>query len=1024
MPDVSDSQGSARRKPRAISPLAALAAVGGPVSLATGALAWTLGGASHDPVSSLELGLAAGLVATMAGVAMTGRWRRGPSEAEDALAQAIQAVRENPDRDLPAQAADGALATDFKALVAQMRAPDKTLAASLESLRRKLAEQDAELERGRNDADTARRARIELAAAIRQAISGPFEGLVSLTDAMVVGGPPSRLRRFAQAAARSSDSLLTLVGEMTGQSAAPAPAPDAQPADPGEVVEDVLALFWERARARGLDLASFIDPTTPARIGADDGRLRRLLIRLVGAAVEAIDRGAVLVETAMQDGTLRIEVRADGAGASEGARGLAGAGRLAEALGGRLTASRGAGLALALDLPTRVLAPAERWPSLAGKVVRLELDGAASRASLGRYLRAAGALLAEPEAAEGSLALWAAEPARIKAAPRSPAAVLCLGDYGESAPRALVAAGLADLVLMRPLRRRDVAAALRQLALGQPLTDAAAPKPAGAAPFPGRRVLAADVRPVRRELILEALDRLGARATLVADGPAAMEAALAEPFDLILLGDGGPTLDPCAVAEEIARRQDAAGAGRTPMLTLCAQNDVAQGRWKTAGLAGAVGWPLTLPALAAGLAQVLAPAPASAAAQDSAGRAPTALTASLGPSAAADLLDPQVTGELARLAAAGKGDFVERVRRLYRDNAPAAVKALIEAATNRDCEATVQAAHALKSMSSNMGARLVAETAGRLEAQARDLKVVNVDQVQVLHRQLLATLDVLEGYPPALYPLAAADSAAPEEQALLADLTAALAGDELSLVYQPQFDREGETITGIETLLRWNHPTRGFVSPALFIPLAERYGLIGKITPWVLSRAMRETADLGDFTIGFNASAVEFADPAFVDELALLIARHDFDPRRLEIEVTETAVLAEEDGVRANMARLHELGLKIALDDFGVGYSSLSHLRLFPFDKLKIDRAFVIGCAENVQSATLVHAVVSIGRALGMKVIAEGVETEAQRKFLKVAGVHGMQGYLFAKPEPVEALKVRLAGIRSPKALSARSLSA
>ena len=260
---------------------------------------------------------------------------------------------------------------------------------------------------------------------------------------------------------------------------------------------------------------------------------------------------------------------------------------------------------------------------------------------------------------------------------------------------------------------------------------------------------------------------------------------------------------------------------------------------------------------------------------------------------------------------------------------------------------------------------------------------------------------------------------AAEEEALLADLSEAIDKDELALVYQPQFDREGEAITGVETLLRWNHATRGFVSPAFFIPIAERYGLIGRVTQWVLARAMRETEGLGDVTISFNASAVEFADPAFVDELAVLIARHRFDAKRLEIEVTETAVLAEEEGVRRNMSRLHDLGQKIALDDFGVGYSSLSHLRLFPFDKLKIDRAFVTGCAENVQSATLVHAVVSIGRALGMKVVAEGVETEAQRKFLKVAGVHAMQGYLFAKPEPIEALRARLASLQEPEAISA-----
>ena len=318
-----------------------------------------------------------------------------------------------------------------------------------------------------------------------------------------------------------------------------------------------------------------------------------------------------------------------------------------------------------------------------------------------------------------------------------------------------------------------------------------------------------------------------------------------------------------------------------------------------------------------------------------------------------------------------------------------------------------------------MGARLVAESASRIEVQARDLKLVNVDQAQILHRQLLATLDVLEGYPPDAQGAAIVETVAPEEEALIADLVLALDRDELTLVYQPQFDQKGEEVTGVETLVRWNHPTRGFVSPALFIPIAERRGVIGRVTQWVLARAMTETRDLGDLVISFNASAVEFADPGFVDELAVLIARHRFDPRRLEIEVTETAVLAEEDEVRRNMARLHELGLKIALDDFGVGYSSLSHLRLFPFDKLKIDRAFVTGCAENVQSATLVHAVVSIGRALGMKVVAEGVETEEQRKFLKVAGVHAMQGYLFAKPEPIEALRARLAAAAEPQALTA-----
>ncbi len=238
---------------------------------------------------------------------------------------------------------------------------------------------------------------------------------------------------------------------------------------------------------------------------------------------------------------------------------------------------------------------------------------------------------------------------------------------------------------------------------------------------------------------------------------------------------------------------------------------------------------------------------------------------------------------------------------------------------------------------------------------------------------------------------------------------------EFSLVYQKQVDRDGEAVLGVEALLRWNHPTRGGISPALFIPLAEQNGLIRDITGWVLDRAMTETKDLDGLTLAVNASAVEFGDPEFADELAVILARHDFDPRRLEVEITETAILSEGDEVRRSMDRLHAMGVKIALDDFGVGYSSLSHLQLYPFDKLKIDRMFVTRCSDDVQSATLVHALVSIGRALGMKVVAEGVEDENQRKFLRATGAHAMQGFLFGRPMPIAELKRELADPIAPE---------
>lgn len=231
---------------------------------------------------------------------------------------------------------------------------------------------------------------------------------------------------------------------------------------------------------------------------------------------------------------------------------------------------------------------------------------------------------------------------------------------------------------------------------------------------------------------------------------------------------------------------------------------------------------------------------------------------------------------------------------------------------------------------------------------------------------------------------------------------------EFSLVYQRQVAPDGVTLVGVETLLRWTCQTQGRVEPAFFIPLAERTGKIRAITHWVLDRAMAETSDLSPLAVGFNASALEFADPDFVHEIEGLLATHAFDPARLEIEVTETAILTDGEVVRRNMNRLHEIGVRIAMDDFGVGYSSLNHLRLFPFDKLKIDQAFVAECSKSVQSAALIHAVVSLGHALGMQVVAEGVEDEAQLTFLRVAGVDAVQGYLFGKAVPIDRLRYAL----------------
>jgi EAL domain-containing protein (putative c-di-GMP-specific phosphodiesterase class I)/signal transduction histidine kinase len=251
-----------------------------------------------------------------------------------------------------------------------------------------------------------------------------------------------------------------------------------------------------------------------------------------------------------------------------------------------------------------------------------------------------------------------------------------------------------------------------------------------------------------------------------------------------------------------------------------------------------------------------------------------------------------------------------------------------------------------------------------------------------------------------------------DERALLADLDGAAERDEFSLAYQPQVERDGERILGVEALLRWTHPIRGSVSPSVFIPLAERAGRIERVTAWVVERVLAETQYLSGLQVSFNASALEFADKGFVDRLLAAVAETGYDARRLEVEITETAILHHEKPVLESMKRLHAAGIGVALDDFGAGYSSLSHLRRYPFDKLKIDREFITDCSRDMESATVVHAVVSIGRALGMKVIAEGVETQTQCNFLRVAGVYAMQGYLFGKPVPIDDLAPLISATR------------
>lgn len=256
---------------------------------------------------------------------------------------------------------------------------------------------------------------------------------------------------------------------------------------------------------------------------------------------------------------------------------------------------------------------------------------------------------------------------------------------------------------------------------------------------------------------------------------------------------------------------------------------------------------------------------------------------------------------------------------------------------------------------------------------------------------------------------AAMDADLSNRKLLEHDLRLAIEQDGLNLQYQPIVNSSGEKILGVEALCRWVHPERGNIEPTKFIPIAEHSGLIIELGEWVLRRACMDAKEWPDITVAVNVSPLQFRRLDFVEVVERILAQTDLDPNRLELELTESTLLGNVETAEIAMHRLKALGVKLALDDFGTGYSSLAYLRRFPFDRLKIDRSFVRSIERAPDAAAIVHAIVGLGRGLGMKVTAEGVETAEQQLFLRAAGVHCMQGYRFGKPGSPTLISARLA---------------
>ena len=334
--------------------------------------------------------------------------------------------------------------------------------------------------------------------------------------------------------------------------------------------------------------------------------------------------------------------------------------------------------------------------------------------------------------------------------------------------------------------------------------------------------------------------------------------------------------------------------------------------------------------------------------------------------------------------------------------------------------------------------RLLAAIAEPFTVAGQDVRVSASVGVAVFPTDAATPTDLIKNADMALYRAkaegrglarfyeAAMDEALRQRRQLEADLRLAVGNCDMKVHYQPLADLGSGTILGFEALLRWTHPQLGPISPEVFIRLAEESGLIIRLGEWVLAEACREAARWNPpLKLSVNLSPLQFIQDDLVGSVKRVLADTGLDPARLDLEITEGLLIKDAAGALATLERLKALGVRISMDDFGTGYSSLSYFRMFPFDKVKIDRSFVADMIGNAQARAIIRSVIGLGRGLGVPVVAEGVETREQLDALRDEGCDQVQGYLIARPNPIghfEGVVLDRAGAQAPaRPASARS---